>query len=220
VAVPVDRLWDPPGANDLAEKLHVAGGVLLLAEQGGHRIASGVVDGADKTPFWPAGPQPVKRARIDLEQHPFGWHSFAPATVLRSPASRGRCHPGRLERAADRGDRELDPLPLGEKLGEVLHVGPVVALPIEAHDPGPGPGLDLLERWPSTVAMDQAPRAVPTQLALEPTRLPKRDVHHQRCLPQRDGTLEDPRKYLSAALFSHGHRDHVLFHGRTKSLIA
>src|SRR5689334_4943878 len=31
-------------------------------------------------------------------------------------------------------------------------------------------------------AMAQADAAAPTQLALEPTRLPKRDVHHQRCL--------------------------------------
>ena len=71
-----------------------------------------------------------------------------------------------------------------------------------------------------SIAVSQAHRPFPDQKPLEPPGLAEREAHHDRCLLQRDGALQDPGQHLGSSLFSRGHRHRVLSHGRTESLMA
>lgn len=144
VAIGVDGDGNPMCPDDLTKQQEVAGGILVLAEDGPQDRPGGIVDGVEQDQSRSALLEPGVMTAVQLDQHPPAGHPLATEAVLGRASAPGAAQPSGAQDAVDGGMREDEVFPLGEEFGQVAMIDPRVGRPGEPDEPLPDGGADPL----------------------------------------------------------------------------
>ena len=220
VAIAVDRGRETVAADRGTQDLEVSRAVLGVAERRGDDRPGRVVNRPDEGQPGSAPLEPVVPRAVELEEEPSLGHPLPPAPVARRPAPARGGDTRRPQDPPDRDPPEADPLALGEQLGEVAVVGPVVAALSELDHPSAGGLVQVARGSPPPVAVDEPCRPMREECPAQPPGLALRESHQQRRFADLYLAGNEAGQDVRALLVAAGHRDRLHLWRLTKSLIS
>lgn len=155
VTIGVAGEGQPRAEGDLPEDLEVRGGRLGLIEVRPQDLAGGVIDRGVEDELGATVFQPVVMAAVKLDEHAFLRHALAAGAMARGTPGAGAAQACGGEEAVDGGPGEMEVLPVGEELGEVLMVDARIRRADEAQEALAHPGGRAPRRGTSPVAVGQ-----------------------------------------------------------------
>jgi hypothetical protein len=208
VAVAIDRAGDAVPRDHLVQKVEIARGILLVAEDRPDDQAGGVIDCPNQAQPGPPALEPVVAAAIELEEGAFGRQPRTAAAICRStPPARAR-DAGLAEDRAEAFATDDDPFALGQKLPEVAVIDRTVRSP-DGDDRGPDLGRRAARGGSTSVAMDEPARAGFGEGRPQPPDLALRETEECCPLGHRQGPGRHSGENPRALLFACIHRDRL-----------
>ena len=194
----------------LDERLEIARGVLLLAEDRPGDDAGGIVDGTDEREPRTTALEPVMATAVDLQEHARLAHAFTTAAVTARPSPSHRGQAGLGEDAAQGALGDVDVLALGEQVREMGPVHVRIRRRGQLDEPGPAFLVEPVRRDPAPVPMHERCGAIVTPVSRQqPSDGPDRESQVPGCLSRGQFAGQDMVEDVEPLLCSGVQRDRL-----------